>query len=321
MEKLLLKLPELYEVKIEKRPSQYCKTPYMADAIYGSTNDIEGEDGGGEGDKWLIHTPSLGCCGLVEKGSSVLVQENTNKKTKSSHSVQLSLHKEDHPKMGKQEVVIGVHPQLAETIVKLSLEKGLINQLRGVLNTETQKTYNESRLDFYGRTSENQEFYLEVKTVPLANYVDAPNEQRKKGRKGKNKRLLCDVECDDSDGMMMEKDFHDKIAYFPDGYRKNPTDVVSPRALKHVKELQQIVENTQARGILCFVVQREDASIFQPSNKDPIYRDAVYEAYEAGVEVIALQVRYTKEGECYFHREMPVRLCHTLYPEKEHLIL
>ena len=35
------------------------------------------------------------------------------------------------------------------------------------------------------------------------------------------------------------KKFNDKIAYFPDGYRKNSTDVVSPRALKHIEELEK----------------------------------------------------------------------------------
>uniref|UniRef100_A0A6C0AUK7 Sugar fermentation stimulation protein C-terminal domain-containing protein n=1 Tax=viral metagenome TaxID=1070528 RepID=A0A6C0AUK7_9ZZZZ len=300
METLLFKLPTLYEVMIEKRPSKHCKTPYMADAV---------RDGVEE---WLVHTPSLGCCGLVDKESNVLVQENSNKKTKSSHSVQLSIYQENHPTMGLQEVIIGVHPQLAETIVKTALEKDLIDQLKGHTNVETQKTYNESRLDFYGKAENGREFYLEVKTVPLADYVDEP--KQRKSKKGK-------VLKNESDSIEEKKGFNEKIAYFPDGYRKNPKDVVSPRALKHVKELQHIVENTDARGILCFVIQRDDANVFQPSNIDPIYKEAVYEAYEAGVEIIALQVRYTREGECYYHRQLPVRLQSTKNEEKEHTLL
>lgn len=328
METLLFKLPTLYEVSIQKRPSQHCKTPYMADALTPTQEE------------WLIHTPSLGCCGLVDKESNVLVQENENKKTKSSHSVQLSIYRENHPTMGIQEVIIGVHPQLAETIVKTSLEKDLIEQLQGHLHMETQKTYNESRLDFYGRTASNQEFYLEVKTVPLADYVDEPKQRNAKKGKSKNPKtpknikkteqkmpeipaiphipdnVPCPTESTES-----VKPFHEKIAYFPDGYRKNPKDVISPRALKHVKELQHIVENTTARGILCFVVQRDDANVFQPSNIDPIYKEAVYEAYEAGVEIIALQVRYTREGECYYYRQLPVRLQSAKNQEKEHTLL
>lgn len=303
METLLFKLPTLYEVSIQKRPSQHCKTPYMADGL---TVDEK---------EWLIHTPSLGCCGLVDKESNVLVEENENKKTRSSHSVKLSIYRENHPTMGMQEVIIGVHPQLAETIVKTALEKDLVEQLQGHVHMERQKTYNESRLDFYGRTASNQEFYLEVKTVPLADYVDEP--KQRKGKKGKASKNPKSTE----EKVDTTKGFHEKIAYFPDGYRKNPKDVISPRALKHVKELQHIVENTEARGILCFVVQRDDANVFQPSNIDPIYKEAVYEAYEAGVEIIALQVRYTREGECYYHRQLPVRLQSTKNEEKEHTLL
>ena len=318
METLLFKLPTLYEVSIQKRPSQHCKTPYMADALTPAQEE------------WLIHTPSLGCCGLVDKESNVLVQENENKKTKSSHSVQLSIYREDHPTMGIQEVIIGVHPQLAETIVKTALEKDLIEQLKGHTHIETQKTYNESRLDFYGRTASNQEFYLEVKTVPLADYVDEPKQRNAKKGKPKNPKNIKKTEqkmpaipaiphIPNIDENI--KPFHEKIAYFPDGYRKNPKDVISPRALKHVKELQHIVENTTARGILCFVVQRDDANVFQPSNIDPIYKEALYEAYEAGVEIIALQVKYTREGECYYYRQLPVRLQSTKNEEKEHTLL
>lgn len=318
METLLFKLPTLYEVSIQKRPSQHCKTPYMADALTPAQEE------------WLIHTPSLGCCGLVDKESNVLVQENENKKTKSSHSVQLSIYQENHPTMGIQEVIIGVHPQLAETIVKTALEKDLIEQLKDHKEIETQKTYNESRLDFYGRTASDQEFYLEVKTVPLADYVDEPKQRNAKKGKPKNpKNIKKTQKTQDAIPAIPRiptideniKPFHEKIAYFPDGYRKNPKDVVSPRALKHVKELQHIVENTTARGILCFVVQRDDANVFQPSNIDPIYKEALYEAYEAGVEIIALQVRYTREGECYYYRQLPVRLQSTKNEEKEHTIL
>ena len=333
METLLFKLPTLYEVSIQKRPSQHCKTPYMADALTPAQEE------------WLINTPSLGCCGLVDKESNVLVQENENKKTKSSHSVQLSIYREDHPTMGIQEVIIGVHPQLAETIVKTALEKDLIEQLKDHKHIETQKTYNESRLDFYGRTASNQEFYLEVKTVPLADYVDEPKQRNAKKGKPKNPKNIKKTEQKmqaihaipripdindptNPDNVPLPREstesikpFHEKIAYFPDGYRKNPKDVISPRALKHVKELQHIVENTDARGILCFVVQRDDANVFQPSNIDPIYKEALYEAYEAGVEIIALQVRYTREGECYYYRQLPVRLQSTKNEEKEHTML
>ena len=66
--------------------------------------------------------------------------------------------------------------------------------------------------------------------------------------------------------------YTEKISYFPDGYRKNSTDVVSPRALKHIKELEEIARTTNKRAILCFVVQRTDVACFQPSNIDLTYK-------------------------------------------------
>ena len=50
------------------------------------------------------------------------------------------------------------------------------------------------------------------------------------------------------------KQFNEKIAYFPDGYRKNSTDVVSPRALKHIQELEYIAKNGTVRAILCYTM-------------------------------------------------------------------
>ena len=91
-----------------------------------------------------------------------------------------------------------------------------------------------------------------------------------------------------------------KIAYFPDGYRKKKGDVVSPRALKHVQELAEIAKKGEITTYLCFVVQREDAEMFQISLHDPIYRAAVQSAVLDGVKLAVLHIKWTKEGEAYF---------------------
>ena len=65
---------------IEKRPSVAIKSPYVADA---TTN---------EGEKVLIHTPSLGCCGLAEKDATMLCSKITNDIAKCSYRAELSLH-------------------------------------------------------------------------------------------------------------------------------------------------------------------------------------------------------------------------------------
>jgi DNA-binding sugar fermentation-stimulating protein len=96
--------------------------------------------------------------------------------------------------------------------------------------------------------------------------------------------------------------FDEKIAYFPDGYRKNSTDVVSPRALKHVEELEIVARTTDYRAILCFIVQRPDVATFQPSNIDLTYKAAVQRAWKNGVEIYALQNVWNKEGKCTYKK-------------------
>lgn len=68
----MLKLENLIEGTVVKRPSKFIKTPYVADIIpLGSDNSILG------------HTASLGCCGLADVGASILmtpVPKKPNKK-------------------------------------------------------------------------------------------------------------------------------------------------------------------------------------------------------------------------------------------------
>ena len=70
MSNLLMKIDNLVEGQIVKRPSKVIKSPYVADVLF-EDNEI------------LAHSASLGCCGLAEVGSTILMtkQENKNKKT------------------------------------------------------------------------------------------------------------------------------------------------------------------------------------------------------------------------------------------------
>ena len=74
----------LVKAKIIKRPSASCKTPYVADTI------LEEEIPSELQTALLAHTPALGCCGLTDKGSTVMMSEKTNPKT-CSHCVELSV--------------------------------------------------------------------------------------------------------------------------------------------------------------------------------------------------------------------------------------
>ena len=62
---LILKLNDLIEGEVIKRPSKYIKTPYVADIKISSTSDMI-----------LGHTASLGCCGLADVGANILISSS-----------------------------------------------------------------------------------------------------------------------------------------------------------------------------------------------------------------------------------------------------
>ena len=169
--------------------------------------------------------------------------------------------------------IVAMNPKLSEKVVKAILEKKLFTILKPREFKPEQKIGN-SRFDFVGKDENNKKFILEVKHVPL-------------------------VKPDNS-----------RIAYFPDGYRKKKTDTVSPRALKHIQELQRIKkEEPETRTIMCYVIPRTKVDTFEPNKGDPIYRNALKEAHKDGVEIIPLVVQWTRNGECLFIRDdLPIDL-------------
>lgn len=282
MSTILYQIPEPVQGIIVNRPSQHCKTPYMADAIINSP-------GGATAREILAHTPSLGCCGLAEKECNVILSKIESTTAKSSHRVELSIYQE-----GENQEIIGINPKLSETIAERCLEYNCIDNLNNVQSYKREVTLLNSRFDFVGVDENGREFVMEIKSVPLADYVDAPKKEKKK--------LLKELPED-------QKQFNQKIAYFPDGYKKNNTDLVSPRALKHIQELQELAETTDKRCILCFMIQRSDATSFQPSNIDPLYKHAVQTAWKNGVEIKTVQVKWDENGVCTFVRnDLPINL-------------
>ena len=274
----LYQIPNLIEGIVIKRPSKFIKSPYVADTIILSSNE-----------EVLSHTASLGCCGLVESGSYVLMsqinkKEKKNEKLSCSYRIYLSIFKER-----ENEIIVGVHPKLAEEVVEVALNKNLLTKLQNI-KTYKRETHIfvenkvDSRFDFTGIDENGTSFIMEIKNVPLAGYEDICAKERK------NKNY------DDWD-------INSKIACFPDGYRKKSTDPVSPRALKHIRELTLIKNESKTRCIMCYVIQRTDANRFQPSLIDPEYREAVKNALGNGVELITMVVNWTKDGRAYFVRD------------------
>ena len=278
MTTLMLKIDNLIEGTVIKRPSKYIKTPYVADIVPFDSHD-----------SILGHTAALGCCGLVDVGATILMapvpkNKKNSDKLKCDYRVYLSVFKERN-----DEFIIGVHPKLAEELTESALKNNLFSNLKNVKHYRKETSIYvegkvDSRFDFTGIDCNNIPFIMEVKNVPLADYEDITAKERK--------TKCYDSLCQTS-----------KVAYFPDGYRKKSTDPVSPRALKHIRELTLIKSESKTRCIMCYVIQRTDVNRFQPSIIDPEYRRAVKDAISSGVEIITMVVQWTKEGEAYFIRD------------------
>jgi len=283
MNQLLLKIDNLMEGQVIKRPSKYIKTPYVADIKCIDTLE-----------QVLGHTASLGCCGLVDVNASILMAVSPEPKTKTvpknkanlkcTHTVYLSVLRNND-----NEQIIGIHPKLAEKLTETALTNNFLSRLQNVKRYRREtaiyiKDQIDSRFDFTGVDQDGIPFIMEVKNVPLADYEDVSSIDRKQM---------------DFTG----RQFDTKVAYFPDGYRKKSDDPVSPRALKHIRELTLIKKETNIRCIMCYVIQRTDVNRFQPSIIDPEYREAFKQALLVGVEIITMVIRWTKEGEAYFVRD------------------
>ena len=280
----ILKLNDLIEGEIIKRPSKYIKSPYVADIkICENSNMILG------------HTASLGCCGLADVGASILMAPVPNKK-KSSNDTNNKLHCEYRVYLSilrekGQEIIIGIYPKLAEYLTENALKSNLLSKLRNVKKYRKETSISipglvDSRFDFSGIDENDVPFIMEVKNVPLADYEDITAKERKKVERTYDDRCI-----------------NSKVAYFPDGFRKKITDTVSPRALKHINELALIKSMSKTRCIMCYVIQRTDVDRFQPSVIDPEYREAFKKAVDSGVEIITMVVQWTRDGEAYFIRD------------------
>jgi DNA-binding sugar fermentation-stimulating protein len=286
----MFQITEIIEGTVVKRPSKLIKTPYVADVMIYNISHTEMRE-------VITHSASLGCCGLADANACVLLSEITTtsqskKPIKCSHRIYLSVHKE-----GENEVVIGIYPKLAENLAEIALNQNLLSWLNNVVSYKRESVIKnkdlgvDSRFDFSGIDSSNRPFIMEIKAVPLADYEDISSKERKKKS---------------YDGY----DFNSKIAYFPDGYRKKASDTISPRALKHIQELEILkLNNPNMRCILCYVIQRADVNMFTTSINDPEYKEAVNKAYHSGVEIMTIVIKWDRDGKAHFVRDdLPIRL-------------
>lgn len=273
---VLLQIPNLVKGYVAKRPSKHIKSPYVADVVLCDTNT-----------EIIAHTAALGCCGLADIGAQVMMtltpeSKSGKNKQKCSHRIYLSILNDTRSSKNENNVIIGINPKIAETLVENTLTRNMLLNLQNVKSYRRETTIYvenqiDSRFDFTGIDENGIPFIMEVKNVPLADYEDLPLQERGKI---------------DFTG----REWNSKIAYFPDGYRKKITDTISPRALKHICELKKIKEMSKTRCIICFVIQRDDVNRFQASVVDPEYRNALKNAFDSGVEVVTLVVKWHENG-------------------------
>lgn len=266
-------LPKLYKALVLARPSKVCKSPYLADVqIYDENDNIIEEN-------VMAHSPALGCCGLIAANVYVLCAKSESKKAKSKYII--------HHIFNESNQVVGCNPMLANPIVKSLLTNNLIEEFQNITALKAETKIDESRFDFTFINKEGQRVYLEVKNVPLACVVDLPKKEMKKMD-------------------LSQYDQNQKIAIFPDGYRKNQAEPVSERALKHVNHLASIHKNDpNTICALVFLIQRTDVTAFKPSVIDPIYQEAVYSAHASGVKILPICVEW-RDNECHYLKSVPL---------------
>ena len=261
------------------RPSKTVKTPYVADIMFADDPVV-----------YQAHAPSLGCSGLVDVDSNVYVSGKAASKTdaKTTHTIYGTT------VYGGWRV--GVNPMIANKIVRRLIEDGhAVADFGSVKTVEQEVTVGDSRIDMKVTHADGSISWVEVKSVPLAHYRNAA-EGCKDYRAGA-------VPPAQGQGSAQAPN---KIALFPDGYRKNKTDAISPRATKH---LENLMERVQAgdRAYCVYLCQRADAVRFEPAALDTIYSETFKRAVATGVRMRCYVVEWDKTFKAMrFVREIPV---------------
>eukprot|EP01024_Parvocaulis_polyphysoides_P023461 TRINITY_DN2167_c0_g1_i7.p2 TRINITY_DN2167_c0_g1~~TRINITY_DN2167_c0_g1_i7.p2 ORF type:complete len:226 (-),score=12.76 TRINITY_DN2167_c0_g1_i7:68-745(-) len=171
---------------------------------------------------------------------------------------------------------VGVHSALANTLASKILEGGMIDQIGLPKEIKREVKIGKSRLDFMVQDEHQQEWYIEVKSVTLA------QENLKGG----------------------------KVALFP--------DTVSERAQKHMHTLIDLTKQGY-KGMCLYIVQRCDCSFFAPcKEKDPVYADIVKQAQAAGVELVAVSVKFNSQlNQIQFNEIISVALQYELQSQEQ----
>jgi sugar fermentation stimulation protein A len=89
------------------------------------------------------------------------------------------------------------------------------------------------------------------------------------------------------------------VALFP--------DAVTSRGLKHITELQAVVDSG-CRGVMFYLIQRVDAAVFKPADHiDPAYGKGLRRAVKGGLEILVYDVVIDLNG-IKLNRKIPYEL-------------
>jgi DNA-binding sugar fermentation-stimulating protein len=311
----LLVLPsECIEASLICRPSKRNRSPYVADVqILGDNNRIA-----------ICHMPNLDMGGkCVAAGTKLWIVPLRDKKgelvgpdavspkygtPKCEFTTRLVRVDESELHSNYTPTWVGGHPSLGETLAEELLARHVqgistIPDMGPVTSVKNQVMIGpHTRADFMLNTTAtttddnntkpvHRQRIVEVKTVVDTDYCASwPLPERCK----------CVFVSQDAPSE------YQRMALFPWGQsnQKGPDGekVVSTRAIKHVRELTQLVQEGIYDATILFLVIRGDAQVFRPNQEAcPSFARYLQEAQNAGVQLLAKRVRWD---------EVDVGMCH-----------
>ncbi len=257
----------LVQATIHARPSSVNKSPYLV--------DIQLPDG----DICQAHNPALGCGGLVTVGATAYVMPSPPESRGLSKYTLLLIELEG-------DTIVCVNPQVGNKIAEQIIARQLV--ISNIKTYQEEQTVDESRFDFAGTTTANEQFYIEVKSAPIADIVDCmPRDRNKRINQLQPQPPLFTI--------------------FPYGNTRKQ-GLVSPRALKHAQHLTKLQETAEAKTALLYLSMRPDVEHFQISELDTEYNSAIQVAYDAGVLLRSYALRFTAEGEVFIEKELDIHI-------------
>lgn len=300
---LLLELPvDVVIGELRCRPSKRNRSPYVADVFIESENR-----------EAIVHVPNLDMGGKSVPGVNMLLKPARDKKGNLVGKDAVSpkygtpkcefiaqLLRVDESSLGYDPIWVGAHPSLGERIAEQLVERNLLGsefprvksfqrEVRNIAGTNM-------RADFVIQHEDTKlkPRILEVKTVVDTDYAAS--------------KVPAGLKC----VFTSDKVPYSRTALFPWGQsnQKGPDGekVVSARAIKHVQELTNIAQGKEHEGrqfdaTILFIVIRHDAKAFRPNHEAcPAFSRYLKEAKEAGVQVLAKQVRWGENediGKCF----------------------